>query len=72
MSRTSLVRHVFAAGLLPAGAVLLLIGLAVGVPVFGMTPPGLALVIAGGLLVAASAIEGQIADPRPYLQAQQP
>jgi hypothetical protein len=56
MSRTSLVRHVFAAGLLPAGAVLLLIGLAVGVPVFGMTPPGLALVIAGGLLVAASAM----------------
>jgi 3-isopropylmalate/(R)-2-methylmalate dehydratase large subunit len=28
--------------------------------------------ICNAAVVAASAIEGQIADPRPYLQAQQP
>jgi len=56
MSGTSSFRRALAAGLLPAGAVLLVIGLVVGVPVFGATLPGLALVIGGGLLVAASAL----------------
>jgi hypothetical protein len=56
MSTPTRSRRAIAAGLLPAGLVLLGVGLVVGVPLFGATLPGLALVIVGGLLTAASAL----------------
>jgi hypothetical protein len=54
-----------AAGLLPAGLVLLAVGLVVAVPVFGPTPPGLAFVIVGGLLVALSALAPSASSAAP-------
>lgn len=43
------------ASLLPAGLVAIVVGVVVGLPLFGLTPFGLVFVVVGGLLVALSA-----------------